>query len=166
MNKNDKDKIMILVFLIAFILISVCMIKGTKLIPFRYLLLAILLIQYLYVVPVICKNYYTVKGSTARWDRFIPFWNEVTIFSPKLAILTLIIVTAIGYYKVMRDVSFMHQQLIGKAKVVKLEVLYYVLLFIPMIRLVSLSFMLDRLNKLNRLNKYNPANKHDKLEEV
>ena len=61
MNKNDKDKIMILVFLIAFILISVCMIKGTKLIPFRYLLLAILLIQYLYVVPVICKNYYQLR---------------------------------------------------------------------------------------------------------
>lgn len=213
MNKNDKDKIMILVFLVAFILISVCMIKGTKIIPFRYLLLAVLLIQYIYVVPTICKNYYTVKGATAKWDRFIPFWNEVTIFSPKLAILTLIsylliiigllclfiptetinnifgeafmynygdwiirylaltliasdIVTAIGYYKVMRDVSFMHQQLIGKAKVMKLEVLYYVLLFIPMIRLVSLSFILDRLNKLNRLNKYNPANKHDKLEEV
>lgn len=204
---------MILVFLVAFILVSVGMILGTRIIPLRYLFLVILLIQYFYTVPTICKNYYAVKGSIAKWDRFIPFWNEITIFSPKIAITTIIsyvlliigvaglfvptetinnifgeafmynygdwvirylavaviindVVIAIGYYKVMREVSFMHQQLIGRAKVVKLEVLYYVLLFIPMLRLVSLSFMLDRLNKLVRLNKFNPANKTERLEEA
>ena len=60
----------------------------------------------------------------------------------------------------------MHQQLIRRAQTVKLEVLYYFLLFIPMIRLISLCFLMDRLNKLNRLNKFAAANSMKSLEEV
>lgn len=213
MNRNDKDKLIILGFFIGFILVAVGLIVGTKRIPVKFIFVIMLAIQYLIAVPRICKDYYEVKGAHAKWDRFIPFWNEITIFNSKIAILTIIsyvlliigvvgvfvptevinnlfgeafmynfgdwvlryiaviviandIITALGYYKVMRDVNVMHQQLIRRAQTVKLEVLYYFLLFIPMIRLISLCFLMDRLNKLNRLNKFAAANSMKSLEEV
>lgn len=94
MNKKDKEQILIVVFILAFILISIAFIVGTKIIPVKWIVVAVLALQCLYLVPSIVKMYYEANGYQIGFTRFIPFWNQISIFPSKIALSTLI--TLIG----------------------------------------------------------------------
>lgn len=94
MNKKDKEQLLIVVFILAYILIALAFIFGTKIIPVQWISAAILLVQTFYIIPEVVRLYYNANGSKIGISRFIPFYQEICIFTPKIAVITL--VTLIG----------------------------------------------------------------------
>lgn len=89
-NRKDKDQLIIIGVVIAFILISVAFIYGTVMIPVAALATITLLIQCFGVAPAVNQKYYQVNGAEPKATRFVPFLNEVQILSPTLAKATVI----------------------------------------------------------------------------
>ena len=90
MNKKDKDKLFILAFILVYIGLFIAFCLGTVKIPFTWLIISVLLIHYVVLLPRADKLYYQVHESQIGCSRFIPIWNEISIFSGKWAIMSLI----------------------------------------------------------------------------
>ena len=90
MNKKDKDKLFILAFILVYIGLFIAFCLGTVKIPFTWLIISVLLIHYVILLPRADRLYYQVHESQIGCSRFIPIWNEISIFSGKWAIMSLI----------------------------------------------------------------------------
>lgn len=90
MNKKDKDKLFILAFILVYIGLFIAFCLGTVKIPFTWLIISVLLIHYVVLLPRADRLYYQVHESQIGCSRFIPIWNEISIFSGKWAIISLI----------------------------------------------------------------------------
>lgn len=64
------------------------------------------------------------------------------------------VVTGVGLFSVFRDVNYIDLQFTGNSRHSKSEVINYFLIFIPCIRCIALSMLLNRLMKLAKLNDY------------
>ncbi len=93
----EKEKNILLGFAyVIFIAIGfVVFVIGSKVIPTVVLIGAVFLLLYLYVLPAIAKRYYSMHGvgDEIGFSRFIPFYNEVMVFSTPVAIAYLITFT-------------------------------------------------------------------------
>ena len=212
MNKNDKVKLLIVAFVLAYVLVAVGMIVGVKHIPIGWIIVITLAVQTFYVIPQICKLYYKANGAEAGVDRFIPFYQELCLFSPKIAKATLVamiatgvpfvilalptgmktflpeavllnygnycmrfgivaivaesILVGTGFASVFRGIKQMLAELSPSfAKTSNVEYVYYVLLFIPLIRCISLVSFFDKLNKLVTINGYSINTQNTELVE-
>lgn len=90
MNKSDKDKLLILLVIVLYIAMTVFFIRGTKKIPWYFIIISLVAIEYLIAQPRLCKLYYQANNQKIGFTRFIPFWNEVAIFEQVDAILALV----------------------------------------------------------------------------
>jgi hypothetical protein len=187
---------------------------GLKNVPVTWIGVGILVMQYFVLLPIICDKYYKAYNNKIGISRFIPIWNEISLFNGKVAVLSLVsyvlllcvgltvlipssvidsvfgdyvmfnfyvwvmraeiilvifnaVITGIGYLSVNRNVNQLHSNLIGKdTKISFVEVVFYVLYFVPIIRVAPVSHLLDRLNKLVVLNNYRYVQEDVQLEEV
>lgn len=210
MNKKDKDKLLIILFVLAYILIVVGMCLGTAFIPWQGIVLFTLCSEYFVIQPRVCNLYYKANGVNAGLDRFIPFWNDVMVFEGIDAILALIsyilvmisigiffipietvgsflgerimlnygvytirlcavmliintIIVGIGYLHMTMQVKRMHTELVGKvSKYFFTNPIMYVLMFFPLIRVVTLTCLLNVLNKLVTFNSYGSMKNENK----
>lgn len=204
MNENDKNKFIILGFLLGAIGLFAFFVFSTKLIPIWIFCSLIVGVQTFFITPAICKLYYSVNDSEIGISRFIPFYQNICIFGQVSATIALIIlvlmllaglgflplgffqtlfgeyvalnmstyalrvellllvayniVVGIGFFGVFRDVNLIHLRFMDTNKHSKFEVVYYILLFIPIIRGVSLSSLYNRLYSLEKLNQYSQYN--------
>lgn len=81
MNKKDKlqlQQLGIIGFIFAFA--AICL-GFTKKIPWGYIAIAVLAIQYVFVAPKLCSKYYKLHEQNIGFQRFIPVWNELQMFS-------------------------------------------------------------------------------------
>ena len=201
MNKRDKDKLLILLMLLLYCVITVGMIYGTKRIPWQAIICVLLVCEYFIVQPKICKLYYQAVNSKASIGRFIPFWNEIMIFKSSDALATLIsyvmlaislsiffipaaqigsifgehimfnygiyviriiavalivnsIIVGISFLHVNSRIRQMHIEFTSGGKIYTTSVLSNVLLFVPIIRVISLIGIMNTLIKLVSLNNY------------
>lgn len=211
MNKKDKDNMLILGTLVGCILLFFFFNFITKKIYFIVLVGIILAVQTFIIIPVICKYYYELNGLKPGYDRFIPLYQELTIFPEALAkflavmwagtailfliitlgsksgvlgtvfglqiiinienafgdtlanILALVLIisnfaTGAGFMHVRKDVMRMDVDFSGRVNRRSIvEVLYYVALYIPVFRCVTLCNIWNTLLRLAKLNKYKPT---------
>lgn len=211
MNENDKNKFLILGFLVGVIALFAFFTFSTKMLPVWIFIALIFAVQTFIIVPMICKYYYNVNDSYIGFSRFIPFYQNICIFSRVPAILICIvfalmliagiglipldifqtilgeyrvlqlstisinaeiililiynIITGIGYFGVFRDVNLIHLQFTNTTKHSRFEVVNYILLFIPCIRCIALSMLLNRLTVLDKLNNYR-IDEDEEIEEL
>ena len=108
MNKEDKEKLLIVLFVFAFIVIALTFIFGTKVVPTKWIVAIILLCQFVYLTPKVAKLYYQAKGLSLGVQSYVPFWNQICIFPPKRAVVTLVsgilFLLAVGVIFVPADV--------------------------------------------------------------
>lgn len=208
MNKKDKDNMLILGTLVGCILLFFFFNFITKKIYFIVLVGIILAVQTFIIIPAICKYYYELNGLKPGYDRFIPLYQELTIFPEALAkslavmwtgtailfliitlgsksgvlgtvfglqiiinienafgdtlanILALVLIisnfaTGAGFMHVRKDVMRMDVDFSGRVNRRSIvEVLYYVALYIPVFRCVTLCNIWNTLLRLAKLNKY------------
>lgn len=202
MNKSDRDKMLVVGFLLAFILVAVGFIFGTQAIPVKWIAIAIIIIQAFYAVPRAGYLYYKALGQELGVQRFIPLWNEIMMFSGKYPILVLstwvafalvysvtfvpgtVVESVLGsfvalqygywaariaivilvvnnfilgaaYVSVFRDTKTMQADLTkDRSGVRKTDVMYYVMMYVPIVRCASIVVLCDRLSKLVLLNGY------------
>lgn len=214
MNKKDKEKIFILLFLLLYIAVFIVFCFGTSKLPFTWLIAAVIIVQYFIILPLTVSLYYRVHNAEIGFGRFIPIWNEISMFSGKTAIASLVsyallvimtlllfvptsfiddvfgdfvmfrwhtmviriivilalcntIIVGIGYYNVQKSVNSIHHSMLSStAKLSAWEVCLYTLYFIPIIRVVPIVYLLDRLNKIAVLNNYRVDKVSDRLEKV
>ena len=93
----EKEKNILLGFAYAaFIAIGFTIfVVGSKVIPTVALVGVVVLLLYFYVTPSLAKKYYSMHGvgDELGFSRFIPFYNEVMVFSTPVAIAYLITLT-------------------------------------------------------------------------
>lgn len=85
MNKKDKDNMIILGALVGIIFLFFFFNFITRKIYFIVLVGIILGVQTFLIIPAICKYYYILNDQEATYERYIPFYQELTIFPPTLA---------------------------------------------------------------------------------
>lgn len=85
MNKKDKDNMIILGFLVSFIVLFFFFNFITKKIYFIVLAGGLIALQTFLIIPNICKLYYEVNDLEHNFTRFIPFYQELTIFPETIA---------------------------------------------------------------------------------
>lgn len=90
MNKRDKDKLLILLVIVAYIAITVGMIVGTSYLDWKAIIAITIALEYFIIQPRLCRLYYEANNSKAGIGRFIPFWNEIMMFKSSNAIATLV----------------------------------------------------------------------------
>ena len=202
MNSRDKNQIMILVFILAFILLTVFFILGTKDLPIWLIVVIIGIIKFIILQPSIAKMYYSVHEQEAGVSRFIPIYNELMILPPKNAmallvsyiVLALLIgaiflpisftsqivgehiamnlgvhiirlcavgliinlaIYAVGFSKLMKDVEKVYRKFANSDNLRIFKVYHKVLLILPIVRVVTLVEIYNRLYTLTRLNNFN-----------
>lgn len=89
MNRKDKDQMLVIGVTLAFIVITVLFYYGTLLVPAIFLAIGTLIIQCLILVPIANQKYYEVNGASSDWTRWVPFLNEVNMFTRPVAITAL-----------------------------------------------------------------------------
>ena len=89
MNRKDKDQILVIGVTLAFIVIAVLFYYGTLLIPAIFLAAGTLVVQCLILVPIVNQKYYEVNEASSDWTRWVPFLNEVNMFTRPIAITAL-----------------------------------------------------------------------------
>ena len=89
MNRKDKDQILVIGVTLAFIVIAVLFYYGTLLIPAIFLAAGTLIVQCLILVPIVNQKYYEVNEASSDWTRWVPFLNEVNMFTRPIAITAL-----------------------------------------------------------------------------
>lgn len=219
MNRKDRDNMLILGTLLSFIILFLFFNFITKKMYFIVIAGIIMCIQTFVIIPFICKYYYEVNKFEIGLSRFIPFYQELTIFPKPLAnilacmwigaailfmiitlgsksgligtifgleiivnieqsfgdilanLLAIIIIVSnfmigAGFTQVRKDVNRIDIEFSGYVKKRSaVELLYYVLLYIPIMRVVPLCNIWNTLLKLVKLNKYKPVSEMDTLYE-
>lgn len=201
MNKRDKDKLIILLVIVAYIAITVGMIIGTSYLSWKAIIAITAILEYLIIQPRLCRLYYEANNSKANVGRFVPFWNEIMMFRSREAVATLVsyaltalsiimffipiefvgnlfgdkimlnfgvimirviavviiincICVGIGFMHVGTKIRRMHAEFTGGGHQFATGSLATVLLFIPMVRVITLVGYMNLLIKLVVLNNY------------
>lgn len=203
-NKRDKESLIIAAFIVVFIFGSVILNFVTSSVNPAVVIGIVTLAEVFFIVPRVNKLYMEVlEADDNSFARFIPIWNELRIFSPKMfyACLALWIINAIvlllsfvsggfitrifgedfatvytpymliaaaviflinsivrgfAFCEIKRNVAEMNADLMGvPEKVTPYSLFQSFTLFIPILRVVGLSLVSDRLYKLAELNGYN-----------
>lgn len=202
MNKRDKDKLLILLVIILYIIMSVGMIIGTSYLTWKMIIGITVILEYIIIQPKICRLYYEVNNNKANAGRFIPFWNEIMMFNNKAAIAALLsyallaltvimlfipievvgnllgdkimlnygvfmirviavaviincICVGLGFTGVGNKIRRLHMDFTDtKSNVFATSILATVLLYLPIIRAVTLTGYMNTLIKLVVLNNY------------
>lgn len=209
MSKKDKNSFIIIAFIMAYIALVILFRIGANTInPLLFCGITVAL-QFLVLMPIICKLYYEAHNCDAGFMRFIPLYNESMIFSPKLSMASLVLwiativfialsffdtsalegilgrhlamvfpmtmlkigvilyiinnfVRSIGLLGVKREIDSIHAELTGSHHGARItDVFQYVVFFIPILRVVGLLFVFDRLNKIVRLNGFKAGDTTD-----
>ena len=205
-NKEDKDALVMLVVLAGLITICFGITQVTKYLPLNLIALAVVLIEFVWCMPRICKKYYAVNGQDAGVIAYVPFMNIIACFKPLtakitavLAVIALVLYGAawipaavyvktfgehfalnasvhfvmyaffvflvteifvgIGYCGVLHNVHRM-SSVMSDGNVSLLECVYYVLMFLPVIRCGSLLSLSNLLNTL-QMNGYVDTENYD-----
>lgn len=85
MNRKDKDGFLILAFILGFIILFAFFNFITRRVYFIVLVGIIMAIQTFLVIPAICRYYYKLHDMEIGFSRFIPFYQELTIFPVTIA---------------------------------------------------------------------------------
>lgn len=90
LNKKEKGDMLALIAIIVGAVIFVSVSRASKILNPLALGILSLIIQYLVVVPCVVKRYYKVNAVEVGFSRFIPIYNETMLFTPPLAIASII----------------------------------------------------------------------------
>lgn len=112
MNRKDKDNLLILGFILGCIILFAFFNFITQRIYFIVLVGIILAVQTFLIIPSICKNYYNLNGMEIGITRFIPFYQELTIF-PVVIARILAILWVICFALILLITIGSHSGLIG-----------------------------------------------------
>lgn len=202
MNNRDKDQLSILLFIIAFIAITLVSIFGTQYIPTEMIIIAIIALKFLYLQPTVVSMFYKAHGQKAPITRFIPVYNEIMVLPEKNAVALLIsyvllgvsvallfvpsefilnilgervalnygvtvirviaflfianmIIYTISMCNFMRTIEGIYKKFLSMESVVLFKFYLKVLLLFPIIRIVPLITIYNKLFTLSKLNNYN-----------
>lgn len=91
MTKQDKSRLLTLIFLVGFIAVTIGFYKfNTSVTPI--IGAGILIIgEFFYVIPVFCMRYKKLRGYEADAGCWIPIWNEISIMPTGYAYTILIL---------------------------------------------------------------------------
>lgn len=201
MNSRDKNKLLILFILIAYIAITVSFIVGTSHLQWWMIIVCIVGFQYLIIQPKVCKLYYKANKLDAGFGCYIPIWNELMMFKPKDSVISLcsyvllafaaialfipasfvanvfgehfalnfgtyvirFAVIAILINSIAVGVSFSHvhsrirrmeAEFADNGATIYSSMFIYILMFLPLIRAVGLTAMLNALTRLVQMNNF------------
>lgn len=87
MVKKDKEAFIIVLGICGIALFSILSCLYSDKIPWQLILAGVLIMQFVFILPSLCKKYYEVNQVPASTWRFIPLWNEIQMFEPKFAIV-------------------------------------------------------------------------------
>lgn len=90
MNKNDKNSILIIVYVVALAALAFVFCNTTKFINPFWLGVIMVVTEVFYLYPKVVKNYWAVFPAEIGARRFIPVYNELCLFDSKSAIITTI----------------------------------------------------------------------------
>lgn len=156
MNKKDKDKLLILLIVIAYIVIGTLMIVGTQHIPWWGVIVSLAIMEYFVAQPKLCSLYYRANKAKAGWTRFIPFWNEIMMFRPTDAILTLIsyliVAASVGLFFIPASVieSVLGQHVVLNFGVYMIRIMAVVLILNCVIVGISFCHVITKVKNMHR----------------
>lgn len=96
MTKKDKEAFVIVFGLCGMVVFSILSCLYSSKIPWQLILFGVLIVQFVFVLPSLCKSYYKINQAEVGNWRFIPLWNEIQMFDSKFAIIA-IIATVISF---------------------------------------------------------------------
>lgn len=88
MLNEEKNVLVSWAFILVCVLVSVLTYFGSQHINAMYPAIGLIVFLYAWLFPAFVKKYYIIHGAEEDVDltRFIPFWNELCIFTPVLSI--------------------------------------------------------------------------------
>jgi hypothetical protein len=90
MTKKDKNSLLIIGFIAAYIVLSVLFVVGGKAVDTKWIVLLTVILEFIVVQPSVTKLYYEFFGEKAGL-RFIPVYNELAMFPKTIANITLVL---------------------------------------------------------------------------
>ncbi len=94
MRKIDINQLISGFAIIFFVMVAYFMCMGTRNIPWVVIVTVVLVVQYVFVIPSLCKSYYIINQENAGLWRYIPLWNEIQMFSHNYAVVSSIATVA------------------------------------------------------------------------
>lgn len=91
MSSKDKGSIVVVISIGLAILGSILIPRNTVNIPWVIVVAILLLVQYVFILPNLCENWYKVNQAKAEFWRYIPLINEIQMFDRTPALLASIL---------------------------------------------------------------------------
>ena len=91
MSKKDKESLILIAFFVAIILEVLVVSAGIKIIKPLYLGIFIVLVEIFFFIPRTARMYYRVMGEKLGMEAYIPIFNEIIMYPPTLARVSLVI---------------------------------------------------------------------------
>lgn len=100
LNTKDKNNIIISLVFVGMIALAVAFFVLSRLTPFIFMMVGIIVLELLYVLPQVCDKYYKLFGMEAGFGKYIPYFNALLIFPKVYAIVNVVmpIITVIAWY--------------------------------------------------------------------
>mgnify|MGYP002798534839 CR=1 FL=1 len=108
MSRKDRESLLIVAFFVACIALVFVVFFTSRSINPIYLAGALVFMEVFIMFPIIDKWYYHAMSSKIGVSRFIPIWNELCLFSPKIATTTIVlwVVEAILFLFSLLNIEF------------------------------------------------------------
>ena len=91
MSKKDRESFYILGFILGMIAICLVVRYSAKFINPLYLGIFAVIVQVFIIMPRIAKMYYKIMGADLGFQAYVPIYNELAIYSPVMANVSLVI---------------------------------------------------------------------------
>lgn len=90
MSRKDKDKLLILGTFVGVILLVITFYFGSKVVPWYVIAIAVLVAEFGYFAPKVCKDYYELNKVKIGVSRWVPLYNELCMMEPHCVTATLV----------------------------------------------------------------------------
>lgn len=139
LNTKDKESLIVVGALVLMFVFIVVFKHAVRYIPLLWLAVAILAVELIFTMPMVCRKYYALYGGNAGWKSFVPLYNAISLFPAVLAVLISVCLLVIA---VTSFVAFGPAVLVTKDNAISMMNLSYSAVGVLLIEAVVFSALL------------------------
>ena len=90
-SNRDKNSLLVIGVLIAILTCVFMFFNLTRYIPLKWIAIATMLFEVLYLMPAVCSKYYYVRTGKKPWYCYVPILNIIQLCLNKVTVCLLLI---------------------------------------------------------------------------